>query len=84
MWKKIKKFLKDFPSPTGSLSPSHGPSYGVAEGIQSPKILSIGKMYACQHCGETWYEQFTKGMEKHVEAYLKCEKCGSVNVKEDK
>jgi DNA-directed RNA polymerase subunit RPC12/RpoP len=55
----------------------------MTEGIQSPKIISIGKMYACQHCGDTFYVQFTKDTEKHVEAYLKCEKCGSVNVKED-
>jgi DNA-directed RNA polymerase subunit RPC12/RpoP len=81
MWKKIKKFLSDFPSPTGSPSQSPGsPEYGMAE-VSSPKILTVGAMYACQHCGDTFYVQFTKGMEKAVDEYIKCEKCGSVDVR---
>jgi DNA-directed RNA polymerase subunit RPC12/RpoP len=83
MWEETKKFLRDFPSPTGSPSPSPAsPEYGMAEGIESPKILTIGKMYECQHCNDIFYVRFTKGMERAVDEYLKCEKCGSVNVEE--
>jgi hypothetical protein len=84
MWKEIKKLLSNFPSPTGSPSPSRGAKeYGMAP-VKSPKILTIGKMYECQHCSDVFYVQFTKGMEKAVSEYLTCEKCGSVNCKEAK